>query len=106
MLPFYLPMAKDTCRQELHGADCKCIMQRGQEADTESPHAAATPMMARVRKWTAMSLCRGNNGKWDTGIREAASWETGYGIQDGVRDGRSVYPSSRVSPEVYARECS
>ena len=28
-------------------------MQRGPEAGTESPHAAATPMMARVRKWTA-----------------------------------------------------
>ena len=43
-------------RQELPGAEvCKKAqcMQRGPEAGTESPHAAATPMMARVRKPTA-----------------------------------------------------
>ena len=30
-----------------------CSEVRGPEAGTESPHAAATPMMARMRKWTA-----------------------------------------------------
>ena len=42
---------------ELHGAGAQaynaCSEVRGPEAGTESPHAAATPMMARMRKWTA-----------------------------------------------------
>ena len=90
MLPFYLPMAKDTCRQESHGAECKCIMQRGQEADTESPHAAATPMMARVRKWTAMSLCRGNRQR-EMGYRNTGSGIMGNGVRDtGRGTGRAI----------------
>ena len=40
-----------------HGAEaCKRIMHAARCEDqrrTESPHAAATPMMARMRKWTA-----------------------------------------------------
>ena len=39
-----------------------------------------------------------HHGKRGTGYR------TGYGTGD--LDGRSMYPSSRVSPEVYAQECS
>ena len=35
---------------QVHNA---CSEVRGPETGTESPHAAATPMMARMRKWTA-----------------------------------------------------
>ena len=46
---------------KLHGAEGASIVYAAKtiETGTESPHAAATPTMARVRKWTAMSLCRG-----------------------------------------------
>ena len=53
----------DECQtdsRELRDAEVQAVpyMERGPErrAHTESPHAAATPMMARARKWTARAV--------------------------------------------------